>query len=86
MDSGEESNIINIPIWNKIKTSQPNFLPSKTSSKLATAQGSSSTNFEKIQLHLVSNQLMEQNKLLSKTFQTIISYHRQKAQFRWDSN
>ena len=40
IDSGAESNIINIPAWNEIKTLHPNLAPLETSSKLATAQGS----------------------------------------------
>ena len=39
IDSGAESNIINIPTWKKIKTLHPNLKPLETSSKLATAQG-----------------------------------------------
>ena len=40
IDSGAESNIINIPTWNEIKTLHPKLTPLETSSKLATAQGS----------------------------------------------
>ena len=40
IDSGAESNITNIPTWNEIKTLHPNLTPLETSSKLATAQGS----------------------------------------------
>ena len=39
-DSGAESNIINIPTWNKIKTLHPILTTIKTASKIATAQGS----------------------------------------------
>ena len=39
IDSGAESNIINIPTWNEIKTLHPNLTPLETCSKLATAQG-----------------------------------------------
>ena len=39
IDSGAESNIINIPTWNEIKTLHPKLTPLETSSKLATAQG-----------------------------------------------
>ena len=39
VDSGAESNIINIPTWNEIKTLHPILTPLETSSKLATAQG-----------------------------------------------
>ena len=38
IDSGAESNIINIPTWNEIKTLHPNLIPMKTASKLGTAQ------------------------------------------------
>ena len=38
IDSGAESNIINIPTWNEISTLHPNLKPLETSSKLATAQ------------------------------------------------
>ena len=41
IDSGAESNRINIPTWNEIKTLHPTLVPIKTASKLATAQGSS---------------------------------------------
>ena len=68
VDSGAESNIINIPTWNEIQTLHPKFLPSKTSTKLATAQGSCLTNFGKIQLLLVPTRTMEQNELLNKPF------------------
>ena len=40
IESGSESNIINIPTWNEIKTLHPTLAPIKTASKLATAQGS----------------------------------------------
>ena len=43
--SGAESNIINIPTWNEIKTLRPKLIPLKTTSRLATAQGSTSTTF-----------------------------------------
>ena len=68
IDSGAESNIINIPIWIEIQTLQANVSPSKTSSNLATAQGSSLTNYGKNQLLLVPTRTIEQNKLLSKSF------------------
>ena len=45
IDSGAESNIINIPTLNEIKTLHPNLTPLETSSKLATAQGSSLVNY-----------------------------------------
>ena len=53
IDSGAESNIINIPTWNEIKSLHPILTPIKTASKLATAQGS---------------RTMEQNKILNKPF------------------
>ena len=68
IDSGAESKIINIPTWNEIKILHPKLIPLKTASKLATAQGSTSTNYRKIQLYLVPNRTMEQNKLLHKPF------------------
>ena len=67
-DSGAESNIINIPTWNEIKTLHPNLIPMKTSSKLATAQGSILINNGKIQLFLVPTRAMEQNKILNKPY------------------
>ena len=53
IDSGAESKIINFPTGNEIQTLHPRLSPSKTSSKLATAQGPSLIKFGKIQLHLV---------------------------------
>ena len=47
IDSGAESNIINIPTWNEIKTLHPKLTPLATSSKLATAQGSTLVNYGK---------------------------------------
>ena len=38
---------MNIPLWNEIQTLHPKLLPPKTSTKLATAEGSSLTNYEK---------------------------------------
>ena len=61
IDSGAESNIINIPTWNEIKTLHPNLTPLETSSKLATAQGSTLVNYGKIQLFLLPTRTMEQN-------------------------
>ena len=60
-------------IFNRLRSNQillsfPQLLPSKTSSKLATAQGSNLTNFGKLQLLLVLTGAMEQNKLLTKLF------------------
>ena len=68
IDSRAESNIINIPTWNEIKTLQPNLTPLEISSKLATAQGSTLVNYGKIQLFLVPTRTMEQNKILNKPF------------------
>ena len=68
IDSGAESNIINIPTWNEIKTLHPNLTPLETSSKLATAQGSTLVHYGKIQLFLVPTRTMEQNKILNKPF------------------
>ena len=71
IDSGAESNIINIPTWNEIKTFHPNLTPLETSSKLATAQGSTLVNNGKIQLFLLPTRTMEQNKILNKPFKHI---------------
>ena len=68
IDSGAESNIINIPTWNEIKTLHPNLTPLETSSKLATAQGSRLVNYGKIQLFLLLTRTMEQSKILNKPF------------------
>ena len=68
IDSGAESNIINIPTWNEIKTLHPTLAPIKTASKLATAQGSTLVNYGKIQLFLVPTRTMEQKKILNKPF------------------
>ena len=73
IDSGAESNIINIPIWNETKILQPKLIPFKTTSRLATAKGSTSTNYGKIQFFLVRTQTMEQNKLMSKPSTSLIS-------------
>ena len=70
-DSGAESNIINIPTWNEIKTLHPKLTPLETSSKLATAQGSTLINYGKIQLFLLPTRTMEQNKILTKPFKQI---------------
>ena len=71
IDSGAESNIINIPAWNEIKTLHPNLTPLETSSKLATAQGSTLVNYGKIQLFFLPTRTMEQNKILNKPFKQI---------------
>ena len=66
IDSGAESNIINIPTWNEIKTLHPILTPIKTASNLATAQGSTLINYGKIQhYHYYNNGT---NKILSKPF------------------
>ena len=71
IDSGAESNIINIPTWNEIKTLHPKLTPLETSSKLATAQGSTLVNYGKIQLFLLPTRTIEQNKILTKPFKQI---------------
>ena len=71
-DSGAESNIINIPTWNEIKTLHPKLKPLETSSKLATAQGSTLVNYGKIQLFLLPTRTIEQNKVLNKYFISLI--------------
>ena len=71
IDSGAESNIINIPTWKEIKTLYPKLTPVKTASRLATAQCSTLTNFGNIQFLLVPTKTMEQNKLLNKQFKQI---------------
>ena len=71
IDSGAESNIINIPTWNEIKTLHPKLTLLATSSKLATAQGSTFVNYGKIQLFLLTTRTMEQNKILNKPFKQI---------------
>ena len=71
IDSGAESNIINIPTWNEIKTLHPKLTPLETSSKLATAQGSTLVNYGKIQLFLLPTRTMEQNKTLNKSIKQI---------------
>ena len=71
IDSGAESNIINIPTWNEIKALHPNLTLLETSSKLATAQGSTLVNYGKIQLFLLPTRTIEQNKILNKPFKQI---------------
>ena len=68
IDLGAESNIINNPTWNEIKSLHPILTPIKTASKLATAQGTTLVNYGKIQLFLVPTRTMEQNKKLNKPF------------------
>ena len=60
--------MIKTSTWNEIQTFHPKLIPSKTSSKLATEQGSNLTNFGKILLLLVPTLTMEQNKLLTEPF------------------
>ena len=71
IDSGAESNVINIPTWNEIRTLHPNLTPLETSSKLATAQGSTLVSYGKIQLFLLPTRTLEQNKILNKPFKQI---------------
>ena len=71
IDSGAESNIINIPTWNEIKTLHPNLTPLETSSKLATAQGSTLVNYGKTQLFLLPTRTMEQNQVFYKPLKQI---------------
>ena len=71
IDSGAESFIIIIPTWNEIKTLHPKLTPLETSSKLATAQGSTLVNYGKIQLFLLPTRTMEQNKVLNKPIKQI---------------
>ena len=52
VDSGAESSIINIPTWNEIKFLHPKLIPFKTTSRLATAQGSTLTHYGKINFSL----------------------------------
>ena len=61
IDSGAESNIIIIPTWKEVKTLPPKLTPLETSSKLATAQGSTLVNYGKMQLFLHPTRTMEQN-------------------------
>ena len=68
IDSGAESNIINTPTWNEIKILHPKLIPFKTTSRLATAQGSTLRNYGKIPFFLVPTRTMEQNTLMSKPF------------------
>ena len=68
IDSGAESNFINIPTWNEIKILHPKLIHLKTTIKLATAQGSTLKNYGKIELFLVPTRTMEQNKFLNKPF------------------
>ena len=67
IDSGAESNIINIPTWNEIKTLHPKLTPLATSSKL----GSTLVNYGKVQLFLLPTRTMEQIKILNKPFKQI---------------
>ena len=71
IDSRAESNITNISTWNEIKTLHPNLTPLETTSKLATAKGSTLVNYGKIELFLLPKRTMEQNKILNKPFKQI---------------
>ena len=71
LDSGAESKIFNIPTWNEIKILHPRLISVKTTSRLATSQGSTLTNYGTIQFFLVPTKTIEQNKLLNKTFKQI---------------
>ena len=62
IDSGAESNIIDISTWNEIKTLHPKLTPLETSSKLATAQGSTVVNYGKIQLFLLPREQWNKTK------------------------
>ena len=53
IDSGAESNIINIPTWNEIKILHPKLTPVKSANRLATAQDSTLAKHGKIQFFLV---------------------------------
>ena len=48
IDSGAESNIINIPTWNEIIILHPKLIPFETTSRLATAQVRTLANYGKI--------------------------------------
>ena len=74
IDSGAESNIIKFPTWNEIKTMHPKLTPLETSSKLATAQGSTLVNYGKLQLFLLPTRTMKQNKILNKPFKRIFLF------------
>ena len=86
IDSRAESSIKNILIWNDIQTLHSKLIPSKTTSKSATAQGSCLTYFGKIKLFLIPTRTMEQNKLLTKPFKKNIPYHRYKTQYHWNTS
>ena len=53
------------------KTLNPKLTPLATSSKLATAQGSTLVNYGKVQLFLLPTRTIEQNKILNKPFKQI---------------
>ena len=71
IDSGAESNIINIPAWNEIKILHTRKTTIKTTSRLATAQCSTVTSYGSIQFFLVPTKTMEQNNFLNKPFRQI---------------
>ena len=72
IDSGEETNTINLPARNEIHNLHPKFFASKTSYKLATAQGTNLTKYGKNFQSLIPTRKMEQNKLLLKPFKKIL--------------
>ena len=61
VDHGAEPNIIKMPTWNESQTLHPKLSLSKTSRKLATAQGSCLTNYGKINYSL--SQFEQWNKI-----------------------
>ena len=68
IDSAGESNLFNIPTCDDIKNFHQKLIPLERASRLATAQGSTLTNYLKIQLFHVSTKTMKQSKLLNKPF------------------
>ena len=63
-----------MPKWNEIQTIHSKVSPSKTASKLATAQGSSLPNYGKIRLFLVPTRTREQKLTFKKPFKQ--TFHR----------
>ena len=68
IDPGAEPSIFNVLTWNEIHSLKPKLPLSKTSINLATAQGTSFTNYGKIQLALLPPRTMEKTKLPIKPF------------------
>ena len=68
IDFGAESTLITIPTWNEIRILHPKLIPFKITSRPATKQGTTLTNYGKIQLFLVPTRTMEQKKLISRPF------------------